>query len=40
MTEAHHISQIATPIAYVALKLRKRSNSMPPAEGGEGGKVL
>ncbi|MEH2358325.1 hypothetical protein [Nostoc sp.] len=40
MAKAHNISQIATALFYVAIKLRKKSKSVPPAEGGEGGKRL
>jgi hypothetical protein len=42
MAKASDISHIATPIVYVAIKLRNKSKkkSVPPAEGGEGSKKL
>lgn len=41
MAKASDISHIATPIVYVAIKLRNKSKkkSVPPA-GGEGGNKL
>jgi len=38
VAEAGRMAQMATPIVYVATKPRKRSKSVPPADGGEGGK--
>ncbi len=42
MAKARDISQMATPIVYVAIKLRNKSKtkSVPPADGGEGGKTM
>jgi len=38
VAEAGRMAQMATPIVYVATKARKKSKSVPPADGGEGGK--
>jgi hypothetical protein len=40
IAKVRNISQMATPIVYVAIKLRNKSKSLPPADGGEGGKKL
>lgn len=40
MAKGCNISQMATPLVYVVIKLRNQSKSLSPAEGGEGGKKL
>jgi hypothetical protein len=36
VAEAGRMAQRATAIVYVATKARKKSKSVPPADGGEG----
>jgi hypothetical protein len=40
ITKAHNVSQMATPIVYVAIKLRNKSQNDLSPERSKGGKEL